>query len=483
MATTRIVSAILDIQGLQMYTVNMEKIRIAQGDPRLADIMHTVSTQLQKQGFADVDIDIDVEEPESPYALLEKAGSAFKFFRIARDTLASLLQAIDQYSDAHAQTEQDIETLLTRIKAASVSTDSPAFSREVSMLAQRPIAVDGYTPRHCANARETADTIVAVSNDGAVVPNMELLASHIKHASETGRQAAMDALLYRMAKSPVAYTHTVQDLIQFLERNDLPICDDGCILAFKGLVACSTPTNPLQHPAFTDYHTRRVEQWVGARVEVLDHLIDLSRTRECSSGLHIARRGYLQAFVSPSNPIFLVKVAPEDVLVVPHGDANKVRVRAYHLVAQLSDEQRDNVLANRPWVQTEEDQKFLTYALSTSFAVTHVIQITKERGRGLVYTDGIPAQHAISELAESTATPAIPESTETHERAPAVLPADIVKKSLKDTCAELLAAYKQSKSVEDAQAVVAFKKRTKKSWDTLGVSEKDAAKLLRVATK
>ena len=481
MATTRIVSAILDTQGLQMYTVNMEKIRIEQGDPRLADIVHTVSTQLQKQGFADVDI--SVNKPESPYALLEKAGSAFTFFRIARDTLASLLREIDQYSDAHAQTEQDIATLLSRIKATGIPTDSSAFSEEGCLLAQRPVAVDGHTSHHSANAHETADTIVAVSGDGAVVPNVELLASHIKHASMTGRQAAMDALLYRMAKSPVAYTHTVQDLIQFLERNDLPICDDGCILAFKGLATCNTPTNPLQHPAFVDYHTRRVEQWVGARVEVLDRLVDLSRTRECSSGLHIARRGYLRSFVPPCNPIFLVKVAPEDVLVVPHGDANKVRVRAYHLVAQLSDVQRDNVLANRPWVQTEEDQKFLTYALSTSFAVTHRIQITKENGRGLAYTDGIPALHAIIEPVESIATPAIPESPEAHKQAPAVLPADLVKKSLKDTCAELLAAYKRSKSVEDAQTVVAFKKRTKKSWATLGVSEKDAAKLLRVATK
>lgn len=481
MATVRIVSAILDTQGLHMYTVNMEKIRIAQGDPCLKDIVHTVFTQLQKQDFADVDI--VTEEPESPYALLEKAGSAFKFFRVARDALASLLETFDRYSSEHAQTEQNIETLLNVIKATGVPTSSPAFSQEASLLAQRPVAVDGHTSRHRADVHEATDTIVAVSDDGAVVPNVELLASHIKHASTTGRQAAMDALLYRMAESPTAYTHTVQDLIQFLERSDLPICDDGCILAFKGLLTCSTPTNPLQQPAFVDYHTQRVEQWVGARVEVPDCLIDMSRSHECSNGLHIARRGYLQTFVSRNAPIFLVKVAPEDVLVVPHGDANKVRVRAYHLVAQLSDEQRDNVLENRPWAQTEEDQKFLTYALSTSFGVTHVIQITEQNGRGLVYADTIPALHAISEPVESTATPAIPEASETRNDAPAVLPADIVKKSLKDTCAELLAAYKRSKSAEDAQAVVAFKKRTKKSWDTLGVSEKDAAKLLRVATK
>lgn len=149
-----------------------------------------------------------------------------------------------------------------------------------------------------------------------------------------------------------------EDALKFVERGDLPLSDTGTIIAYK-----IVNTGPFKG-TYVDCHTGKVVQKVGSVVKMDESLIDKDRRNECSQGLHVATREYLKNF--HGDYALLIEVKPEDIVAVPYGDASKVRVKEYRILAELSDVTKHRLYANLP-LDDADDLKLLSRAVAGDF--------------------------------------------------------------------------------------------------------------------
>jgi hypothetical protein len=121
----------------------------------------------------------------------------------------------------------------------------------------------------------------------------------------------------------------VDELYRFLEACDLPITNDGHFLAYKRV-----------RGDFTDIHSGRFDNSVGAKPRLRRNEVDEDSNRTCSHGLHVCSAAYLPHFGSgPGNRVVVVKVDPADVVAVPQDYNNaKMRVCAYEVVEDVTDQ-------------------------------------------------------------------------------------------------------------------------------------------------
>src|SRR5690606_22957135 len=164
---------------------------------------------------------------------------------------------------------------------------------EDNVAQQRPTTEsDGRTPNDRINNGKDGhfdkhpETIVAVTKSGKIIPGVERIKSQFAGAIKNSNTKGIEIFLERISKVYKKRRHTVEDLLRFMERGDLPIADDGTIVIYKKLIR----HNDKQ---YVDGHSRNVIQKVGSFVYMEEALVDPDRRNECSNGLHVARRGYI----------------------------------------------------------------------------------------------------------------------------------------------------------------------------------------------
>ena len=159
------------------------------------------------------------------------------------------------------------------------------------------------------------------------VPNIEYLGKHMKRAAEE-KSPAVRNFLKRLAPVIAERLHSAEDLMSFIERSELPLTNDGRIIGYKRVRQSGNN--------YVDCHTGKVVQNAGTRVWMDVNLVDASRDRSCSQGLHVANLGYLRSFSGSHTLIVLVN--PEDFIAVPHSETNKCRVCSYDVIGVMSSE-------------------------------------------------------------------------------------------------------------------------------------------------
>ena len=108
----------------------------------------------------------------------------------------------------------------------------------------------------------------------------------------------------------------VNELFQFLEKNDHPITDDGCFIAYKRV-----------GDDFKDLYTHTMDNTVGSTVEMSRNEVNEDPTQTCSYGLHVANWDYAcNHYCSGQGVMLEVKVNPADVVAVPV-DYNQAKMR------------------------------------------------------------------------------------------------------------------------------------------------------------
>lgn len=200
-------------------------------------------------------------------------------------------------------------------------------------------------------------TLVA-EKDGQIITGLERLEPYIKKATSLQQYKGLKALINRcfaMKKKP---KHSVEDLLDFLSYADLPIADDGSIIGYKMV-------NRTNGGYYVDCHSGRVKQDVRYRVFMAPEMVDPDRSNECSQGLHIASRGYLKGF--SGDACLLVKFNPEDVIAVPHGDPQKIRVCSYEVLAVLPQKLMQLVASDKPMTSEKAGKELLAKAISCQF--------------------------------------------------------------------------------------------------------------------
>lgn len=178
----------------------------------------------------------------------------------------------------------------------------------------------GSGHRYGVEKDERGDHLVA-EVAGVKIPGVEHLERHFYHALATKNPQGIENFLKRVAAVIEDRGHSMEELMTFLSRADLPLCDDGSILAYKKVCR--------KDAGYVDCHTKKIFQRLGSVVE--QEYVDPNRRVECAEGFHIGRLDYGFS----GDVTLLTKIGPEDVIAVPQGESAKMRVRRYWIVSEL----------------------------------------------------------------------------------------------------------------------------------------------------
>ena len=124
---------------------------------------------------------------------------------------------------------------------------------------------------------------------------------------------------------------SVDQVYGFLEKNSLPITEDGYFLAYKRV-----------NNDYTDCHTGKIDNSIGEVVEMDRNLVDDNPDSHCSTGLHFCSISYLGSFGSADQPVMILKINPADVVSIPTDyDGAKGRCMKYEVVAEVDGDPKD----------------------------------------------------------------------------------------------------------------------------------------------
>ena len=119
---------------------------------------------------------------------------------------------------------------------------------------------------------------------------------------------------------------SVDQVYGFLEKNKLPITEDGYFLAYKKV-----------RQDYLDIHSGTISNHVGAIVEMDRNLVDDNPDSHCSTGLHFCSESYLDHFGSSGQPVMILKINPADVVSIPTDyNGAKGRCMRYEVVGQVN---------------------------------------------------------------------------------------------------------------------------------------------------
>ena len=474
----KIVAAVVDTAQVTLYKQDGSTLIIPQGDPRLAVIVRQITPVCARGEMAEIDMDAFPDESARTFIdYEERSGGVIKFLRIAKNKLASFFGSSPPETVAIPKQEVGLVPVMTN-----------QLMQAIEEIAAHAKPVSAGIDRAALEADD--ETVVAVMGN-TVIPDVHKLETQFKRSNEQENTVGMQRFMERVAAVAGRRSHSVQDLMRFMQKGDLPVAEDGCIVIYKIL---RKRTLPAHSGFFTyvDVHSGNVPQRVGAYVHMDESLVDMNRNNECSNGLHVARRGYLGGF--NGDVVTICKVRPEDVIAVPAYDANKMRVCGYHIISELSQSDYATLCANKPLTSTE-GLNLLAQALSGSHpAADTEVKITAQKGGGIIVTELKTKAEEVKVLPEvaptvlETEVPAyVAEKVDVHTVSDEVSEVVATGKGRAEQAKELLDLWKAAKNLVDkviaAKELRNFKRSKKVGWDKLGITAKDAQAVEKDATK
>jgi len=123
-----------------------------------------------------------------------------------------------------------------------------------------------------------------------------------------------------------------EELLLFLEHNNLPIQEDGSFLAYK-----------VVRKDYLDKHSGTFDNSVGQTVEMDRGEVDDRRQNTCSAGLHFCSREYIPHFSHGESRLMLLSIDPADVVSIPNDYNNsKGRCCRYKVIDEVTETQEFN---------------------------------------------------------------------------------------------------------------------------------------------
>lgn len=523
-----IVGISVDAQNAVLYLEDGSTVTIAQGDPRLPNIVETAKKYIPVDGSAVVDIAEPVTVRNEFKETEEGTGGLIKFFRVAKSFIKKFIdtESPEKVDEAVAhisplelgikpgQTILDVEeaddlTYALKAQPAAVEAVVEAPVAEVTKPAEltndqkielatarmRELAGKGSTvddPEfHKPITDEDPDTIVAVNTQtGSVIPHAHKLSSQMKAASKLKDFRGFVNFLNRLEPVLKDRGHSAEDLMKFIEHGDLPIADDGCIVIYKRL--------KKKHGTFVDVHSGNIKQNVGSYVFMRPGLVDPNRRQDCSNGLHVASLGYLSSF--SGNVTVMAKVRPEDVFAVPEYSHTKMRVCGYHILAVLPESLRTHVNSGGSISSIPEGKELLNKVLrGAHVGITELVEVGGHNGSNVTYTKVENTEAAKAEEVKVDLVKETLEQSDLSEAAPTEKAAPVLATDLKESAPFVAPEIKKTKIdllweqfeaaylAEDlataqkfAEELISTKQKAKKGWAKLGIPDKDAELILSI---
>lgn len=402
----------------------------------------------------------------------------------------------------------EIKPSLPNEKLFQLSNEQKVDAAQDRMKQLVGIAKDTSDPEFHAPMKDD-ETIVAVhTGTGAIIPDAHKLGHQLKAASKLQNYSGFTNFVERLSAIIESRGHSVEDLMKFIEHGDLPIADDGCIIIYKRL-------NRNGKGVFTDVHSGKINQRVGSYVFMKPGLVDPNRRQDCSNGLHVASLSYLRSFSGDATVV--AKVRPEDVFAVPQYNTNKMRVCGYHILAVLDNEERNIVNDGGSLSSTEKGKALLNDIIAGRHVpITELVEVGGHRGTNVTYTPVKPEDQVQPEVSPSAVehttldtkaslepsvpvaadieaaslkpvSPAEPEAKAEAEPTKPEEVAEVKRETKAQTAQRLYSEMKEAMTstiaADRATKLVAFKKASKKSWSSLGLSDEIGEVVSEVAAK
>lgn len=357
-----IVAAIASEKQIVLYKENGDTMVLKTNHYKTEAIMDKVLPQLAKKNRAELILDDYILHKN----FTKKTNGLVRFFRVAKAAVAGLFTSDEN-------------------KSMSVQKIETTGSEDTEM-------------EHSDSDKDTIVAIVENSETGVktAIPGMEKLEPQIKWATENNA-VGFKIFLDRISNVIKKRGHSMEDLLTFMERGDLPIADDGSVIAYKAL------RKNKSDKYYLDIHSGKVKQTIGSFVHMDIDQVDSSRSKDCSYGLHIARRSYLSGF--RGDVCVICKIAPEDFIAVPQYNANKVRVRAYHIIHELNKEAYALLMSNKAMTSDPESAKLLGDVISGNHTgITNTVKIDR---KGTILVSEVLQEKVNTVFKESKPTEAI----------------------------------------------------------------------------
>lgn len=475
-----IVAAVVDTAQVTFYKQDGSTLIIPQGDPRLAVIVRQITPMCARGEVAEIDMDAFPNESARTFIdYEERSGGVIKFLRIAKNKLASFFGSTPPEDAAIPEQEVGLVPVMAN-----------QLMQAIEEIAAHAKPVSAGIDRAALEADD--ETVVAVLGN-TVIPDVHKLETQFKRSNEQKNTIGMQRFMERVAAVAGKRSHSVQDLMRFMQRGDLPVAEDGCIVIYKVLRKQTLSA----HPKFTyvDCHSKRVPQRVGTYVNMDENMVDMNRRNECSNGLHVARRGYLSGF--PGDVVTICKVRPEDVIAVPDYDANKMRVCGYHIISELPQSDYDLLKANKP-IASAQGLQLLAEALAGQHSAADTeVKITGHMGNGVIVTERLtPTPEAVAKIKalpevkatvlETEAPAYVAEKVDIHAVSAEVSEVVATGKGRAEQAKELLGQWKRASGQNKlnwARELRDFKRSKKVAWDKLGITAKEAQAVEKDAAK
>lgn len=169
-----------------------------------------------------------------------------------------------------------------------------------------------------------------------VITDMRRIEPHLRQAAtRPDGVGAMRAFLAHAAQAK--RPHSVEELLDFLANNKLPITNDGCVLAWKAVIAnpyTHRQDNPLPNAIYVDNHSKSIDNSPARLVFMKPEDVNPDRYIDCSHGLHVANERYFDSWFQ-DNTKLLVKINPAHFIAVPKSEhGQKARTCAYLILEE-----------------------------------------------------------------------------------------------------------------------------------------------------
>lgn len=356
--TYTVIGVLANSSGVVLFFKDGESLSIKQGHALIPLIKNEIIPAVSKTARWEGKL-VSEHETKNIYSSYESVSSVVKFFRVAKDKLKSLFNP--------DETEPKVKTGITNIKVGITKVEPTLKAEHFNELLKdaEPSTSPKFSPQDFQEVvdfcqenthqdTQNKDTVVAVVG-GKVIPNAERLRGYIEASSKLKDSKGLDAFLTRLSKVIDTRGHTIQDLLVFLENAELPLANDGRIIAYKRLQS-------YVDGVYVDCHTCKIKQSVGSVVCTDIDKVDPNRKQDCSYGLHIARRSYLRHF--RGNVLVMVYVNPEDFIAVPAYSGSKARVCAYEIIGLIDTYEASKVIEGESVANLPNTSKLLEKAIS-----------------------------------------------------------------------------------------------------------------------
>lgn len=145
----------------------------------------------------------------------------------------------------------------------------------------------------------------------------------------------------RLQKNPSK--RSVDQLFPFLDKMKIPLTDDGCFLAYKGV-----------NDDYTDKHSGTINNRPGTTIKLPRNLVSDDPREPCHFGLHVGAVSYARTF---ADRMVVCKVDPEHVVCVPYDNSQeKMRVCQYKVIGNYGDDLPDDIMEDEV-LETVHDEK------------------------------------------------------------------------------------------------------------------------------